>query len=249
MINAVLYSDQIIPANARIDVLLLEMIERRGNRIGYIPSGPDPDGRFFAGRQAYYARYGLQLSIAYDLDRDHSQTELEDLLACAALHLSGGNTAAFLGRMKRSGMLETLRRWAEAGGPLIGTSAGAILMTPTIAVDALFNDGDPAAMTGVTALDLVPFEFFPHLQARPTYLPDLLRYSIRTPRPIIACADGDGVVVRNGIATCVGDPLRLLDGTAERMTEFAVAATAPARARRGRRRSSAGSAPVRRGPS
>jgi dipeptidase E len=249
MVNAVLYSDQIIPANARIDALLLEMIERRGNRIGYVPSGPDPDGRFFAGRQAYYARYGLRLPIAYDLDRDHSQAELEDLLACAAIHLSGGNTAAFLGRMKCSGMLAILRRWAEAGGPLIGTSAGAILMTPTIAVDALFTDGDPAEAKKATALDLVPFEFFPHLQARPSHLPDLLRYSTRTPRPIIACADGDGVVVSNGIATCVGDPLRLFDGTAERVTEFAVAAKAPAPARRGRSRSSAGSAPGRRGPS
>jgi dipeptidase E len=249
MVNAVLYSDQIIPANARIDRLLLEMLEGRGNRIGYVPSGPDPDGRFFAGRQAYYARHGLRLPIAYDLDQDHSRAELEDLLACDAIHLSGGNTAAFLARMKGSGMLETLRGWARAGGLLVGTSAGAILLTPTIAVDALFNDGRPAELAEATALDLVPFEFFPHLQARANYLPDLLGYSTETPRPIIACADGDGVVVRNGIATCVGDPLRILNGMAERVTEFAVAATAPARARRGRFRSSAGSAPGRQGPS
>jgi len=51
MINAVLYSDQVIPANERIDRFLLEMLEGRGNRIGYVPSGPDPDGRFWpAGR-------------------------------------------------------------------------------------------------------------------------------------------------------------------------------------------------------
>jgi dipeptidase E len=47
MINAVLYSDQVIPANERIDRFLLEMLEGRGNRIGYVPSGPDPDGRFW----------------------------------------------------------------------------------------------------------------------------------------------------------------------------------------------------------
>ena len=99
MINAVLYSDQIIPANTKVDLLLLEMIERRGNRIGYIPSGPDPDGRFFDGRKAYYARYGLRLAMAYDLDQDHGQAELEDLLACDAIHLSGGDTTAFLRRM------------------------------------------------------------------------------------------------------------------------------------------------------
>ena len=130
--------------------------------------------------------------------------------------------------MKRGGMLDVLRRWGEAGGILVGTSAGAILLTPTIAVDALFTGGCPESMKEGTALDLVPFEFFPHLQARPSHLPDLLRYSTHTPRPIIACVDGDGVVVRNGIAECVGDPLRLLNGTMERVKTFAVAATARA---------------------
>ena len=84
-------------------------------------SRPAPIPTDASGRQTYYARHGLRLPIAYDLDRDHSQAELEDLL---------------------------------------------------------------------------PFEFFPHLQASPRYLPDLLHFSTETPRPIIACADGDGVVVR-----------------------------------------------------
>jgi dipeptidase E len=216
MINAVLYSDQIIPANAKVDLRLLEMIGRRGNRIGYIPSGPDRGGRFFAERKAYYARYGLLLPIVYDLDEDHGRAELDDLLACDAIHLSGGDTAAFLARLQRGGMLDILRRWASGGGILIGTSAGAILMTPNIAVGALFSGGRPEEVKEGTALGLVPFEFFPHLQAKPSYLPDLLRYSTLTPRPIIACPDGDGVVVTNGIAECIGDVLWLVDGSAKR---------------------------------
>lgn len=224
MLDAVLYSDQVIPANARVDARLIEMMEPRGRRIGYIPSGPDPDLRFYSQKRAYYARYGLALDAFYDLDADHGGAELDALLACDAIHLSGGDTLAFLGRLKRSGMQERLRDWASGGGLLIGTSAGAILMTPTIAVDALFGGGRPEEVKDGAALDLVPFEFFPHARAKPSYLPDLLAYSRRNARPIVACPDGDGVVVAQGVVECIGDPLWLWNGSVERIGRTTLAA-------------------------
>ncbi len=215
MINAVLYSDQVIPANDKVDVRLVELMKGRGPRIGYVPSGPDPNFRFYTEKQTYYARRGFTLDVFYDLDQEHSVTEIDALLACDAIHLSGGDTAAFLIRLKRTGMLRKLRGWALKGGLLIGTSAGAILMTPTIAVDALFSGGRPEGVKEGEALDLVPFEFFPHLKAKQSYLTDLLAYSTHNSRPIIACPDGDGVVVSEGFAECIGDLLRLSEGTAE----------------------------------
>jgi dipeptidase E len=137
------------------------------------------------------------------------------LLDCDAIHLSGGDTAAFLLRLRKNGMLERLRAWAEAGGLLIGASAGAILMTPTIAVDALYDEGQANSIQDSEALALLPFEFFPHLQAKPRYLADLKEYSTRTPRPIIACPDGDGIVVTEGVVDCIGDLLWIARGTAE----------------------------------
>ncbi|WP_353646217.1 Type 1 glutamine amidotransferase-like domain-containing protein [Mesorhizobium sp. WSM2239] len=224
MINAVFYSDQVIPANEKVDIRLTELMGERGRRIGYIPSGPDPNLRFYSEKRAYYARQGLALDIFYDLDRDHGSAELDTLLACDAIHLSGGNTAAFLARLRRSGMLGRLRNWANDGGLLVGTSAGAILMTPTVAVDALFGDGSPEDVRDGAALDLVPFEFFPHVQAKASYLPDLLAYSTRNSRPIIACPDGDGVVVAHGVVECIGDPLWLSNGSVERVREMTLAA-------------------------
>jgi dipeptidase E len=220
MINAVLYSDQIIPANAKVDVRLCQMMKHRGNRIGYIPSGPDPSLRFFSERKSYYARHNLELAILYDLDHNHDRAELENLLACDAIHLSGGNTAAFLARLNRSGMLDVLRNWANNGGLMIGTSAGAILMTPTIAVDALFSGRRPQDVKDGQSLDLVPFEFFPHAQKEPTYLRDLLVYSTCTSRPIIACSDGDGVIVANDVVECIGDPLWLINGSVDRVKQM-----------------------------
>jgi dipeptidase E len=215
MINAVLYSDQVIPANAKVDLRLVGLMEGRGRRIGYVPSGPEPDLRFYKERRAYYARRGLDLDLFHDLDRPHGDAALTALFACDAIHLSGGDTAAFLSRLQRSGMLEKLRAWARAGGLLIGASAGAILMTPTIAVDALYGDGHPNTIEENDALALLPFEFFPHLQAKPRYLADLKEYSRRTPRPIIACPDGDGIVVADSIVDCIGDLLWIARGTAE----------------------------------
>jgi dipeptidase E len=213
MINVVLYSDQVIPANEKVDARLVALMKGRGSRIGYVPSGPDPDFRFFMEKQAYYARRGFTLDAFYDLDRGHSDAETAALLACDAIHLSGGNTANFLARLRRTGMLEKLRDWGNGGGLLIGTSAGAILMTPTIAVDALFSGGRPEDIEDGAALGLIPFEFFPHVQAKPSYLPELIAYSARNSRPIIACPDGDGVVIEGGMAECMGDLLLLSDGS------------------------------------
>ncbi|MGO7515460.1 hypothetical protein ACC672_36960, partial [Rhizobium ruizarguesonis] len=70
---------------------------------------------------------------------------------------------------------------------------GAILMTPTIAVDALFSCGSPDAVQDGAALDLLPFEFFPHLNDDPGYISALLRYSETTATPILACRDGSTI--------------------------------------------------------
>jgi dipeptidase E len=160
----------------------------------------------------------MALDLVHDLDRAQGDADIEALLACDAIHLSGGSTSGFLARLKRTGMLAKLRNWALDGGLLVGPSAGAILMTPTIAVDALFGGGRPDDAEAAEALDLLPFEFFPHLWSKPSYLPDLLAYSARNRRPIVACPDGDGVVVSDGFAECVGDLLRLSGGVADSLS-------------------------------
>lgn len=207
-----LYSDQIIPANAAVDARLLALMAARGvgRRIGYIPSGPEPDRHFYIGRRDYYARLGLDLALFHDPLVD--AVDREALFSCDAIHLSGGHTGGFLRRLRKAGLIGPLRDWARAGGVLLGTSAGALLMTPTIATDALFSGGRPEDVDDGAALDLVPFEFFPHLDADADYLPALLRYSRTTPRPIFACRDGDGVVVNGARIACIGASMWIAGG-------------------------------------
>ncbi len=216
MLNLAFYSDQIIPENGAIDQKLLVAMTANGlgRRIGYIPSGPEPDRRFFRDRSAYYARYGLEVCIFYDLDEPHTEDDEKMLFQCDAIHLAGGHTGGFLARLKRSGLITALKTWASAGGLLIGTSAGAIILTPTIATDALFGGNAPEDFVHDTALGLVPFEFFPHLNTSSSYLPDLVRYSNHIPRPIIACKDGEGLIVTDGKIECIGQPVWVEKGVA-----------------------------------
>jgi dipeptidase E len=213
MTKIFLYSDQVIPANRKIDRRLAD-VKGDDRKIGYIPSGPDPDGRWFKDRIAYYACYDLELPFSFDLDQTLSAGDIENLFSCNAVHLSGGDTAAFLWRLRRSNMMKVLRAWAELDPVFIGVSAGAIILTPTIATDALFSGGRPEDMRDGDALNLVPFEFFPHFNKNQGYLDELLRYSRHTPRPIAACADGEGLFFRDGKIECFGKPQWIFNGAA-----------------------------------
>jgi len=212
MVSLVMYSDQIIPENGKVDERLLDLMARRGRRVGYVSSGPEPDRRFFCERQAYYKKLDLDLSVFFDTAEPLDEAGLATLLDCDAIHLSGGNTRAFLRLLKANDLLAPLAKWAQNDGLLIGTSAGAILMTPTVALDAMFSGENAGAVRDGEALDLIPFEFFPHLNKSADYLPQLLAYSTETSRRIAACRDGDGVVVNGGVVESVGDIVWISNG-------------------------------------
>jgi dipeptidase E len=210
--NLVLYSDQIIPENRRVDEVLLSMLPSQP-RIGYVPSAVEPRREWFENRRAYYAQMGLPLQIFHDpiLDDEGSLTAL---LSCDAIHLSGGDTRHFHDRLTQANLMLPLREYASRGRVIIGTSAGAMLMTPTIALDAIFSESDPRLIGPSEGLSLVQFEFFPHLYADPCYLPRLLAYSRTHERSILACPDGSGVVVNNGSLQMIGNGLRINRGEA-----------------------------------
>jgi dipeptidase E len=212
MMRLVMYSDQVIPENDKVDARLLDLLAERGQHIGYVPSGPESDRRFYRERQNYYAKLGLDLSVFFDTSRPLDEAGLATLLDCDAIHLSGGHTRAFLHILKANSLLGALAEWTRNGGLLIGTSAGAILMTPTVALDAMFSGEDPKAVRDSGALDLVPFEFFPHLNKSADYLPQLLAYSTETSRRIAACRDGDGIVVNGDVVESVGDIVWITNG-------------------------------------
>jgi dipeptidase E len=136
---------------------------------------------------------------------DADGNSLSELLGCDVFHLSGGNTREFLARLESGRMIGPLRDYARRGGLLIGVSAGAILQTPNINLDALFADEDLSWDVTGSALGLVDFEFFPPLNNNPAHLQKLVEYSRRHPRRILGCPDGAGVLVEDHGATMVGE--------------------------------------------
>jgi dipeptidase E len=177
----VLYSDQIPPITDPIDAAFLRWL-RPGDTIGYVPSAPDPERVWFTPRQAYYARYGLDLRF-FGLEDEYDPAQRAALLACDAIHLTGGNTFRFLYWLRERGLDADLHRYALDGGVLLGVSAGAILMTPDIRTSLLCGDTLYPGLTDFTGLALVDFAVVPHVT------------EVALPGPAYAIPDGAGIVI------------------------------------------------------
>lgn len=192
-----LYCDQEIPQNYKLNQRLLKFFDKPFPRLGYIPSSSDPERRFFEVRKTYYSALGIDLAIFCELDVNYQPEDVDLLFQCDGIHLSGGNTFHFLYWLKKRNLLADLRKFVERGGVLIGASAGSILMTPEISSTAFCKD---VPLPGeermdLSALNLVDFAFFPHINSFPNHEEQLVEYSKTHAFPIYGCADGDGIIV------------------------------------------------------
>ncbi len=183
------------PETDAIDGRLLRLIGKAAPRVGYIPSSSDPERFFFDQIRTYYAALGASVDVYLELDVSFSQETLPALLACDAVHLSGGNTFYFLHWLKQRAMLPVLRDYVAGGGVLIGVSARAILMTPDISTSALCGDTFVEALRDPSALGLVDFQFLPHFEPEEANTAEIAAQQRRFPAPLYACPDGGGIVV------------------------------------------------------
>lgn len=209
-----LYCDQVIPENHKINQRLLTLFTTPHPSIGYIPSASDPGGQYYQDRKTYYSALGVDVVVSCELDNHYQPENFARMLQCDGIHLSGGNTFHFLYWLQRRGLLEDLRRFVARGGVLIGTSAGAILMTPEISSSAFCEDvplpGEE--LEDLAALNLLDFAFFPHINVFPEHERQLLEYSRQHAYPIYGCADGDGIIVEDEHIQFLGRFKKAVDG-------------------------------------
>jgi len=116
MKKSVSYSDQIPPITDKIDEELVVLLGKTNPIIGFIPSIADTDRYYYKERQTYYSRLGMDLEVYFELDLGYYPNLLESLLACDAIHLSGGNTYYFLHWLRSRDMVDTLIQYAAQGG-------------------------------------------------------------------------------------------------------------------------------------
>jgi dipeptidase E len=220
----VLYSGGQDKRNALIHESLLNLALRRqsgrqrdGIRMTYIPYAEEGAGAFY---QRFVRRYrsfgGTHFEFvapddpSLQTDRKAFRHAEKTLLESDIVYLSGGNTFYYLHYLRKSGLLDVLRRFAAKGGVLAGLSAGGIIMTPHIGLAGYpdFDRDDNAVnltKRNEKALGLVDFEFFPHYSNSPRYREAMQHYSGETGVPLYACRDGSGLVIEGDCFTAHGE--------------------------------------------
>ncbi|MDP6421408.1 MAG: Type 1 glutamine amidotransferase-like domain-containing protein [SAR202 cluster bacterium] len=199
-----LYSDDEVRGSSSMDARVRELIGARGPRMGYIASSPDPDRVYFERKRAHYGDLGIDLCVYFDSNAPNPRAALSSLTGCDAIHMTGGNTYTFLHWLRTRGALPVLRQYAREGGMLVGVSAGAILMTPSVSSAELCGDVPFPEPLDDTGMDLVGFQFWPH------YVPGAERNSgaaalLKSAPLVYACPDGAGLIVQSGKIERFGD--------------------------------------------
>lgn len=190
----VFYSDTQACGNALVVERLLRLIDRPRPRIAYIAATPDPLRVYFDAQRERYRAMGADLALYLDAQTPHERHLEERLLACDAIHLSGGNTFEFLHWIKHSPLLRILPEYVAAGGVLIGVSAGAMLMTPDVSSARLCGDARNGQAADDTALGLVDFHFWPHYEPGRALSPHQQRLIGKLPE-LYRCPDGSAILV------------------------------------------------------
>jgi dipeptidase E len=189
-----LYSEPEASANRPMDERMVGLLTVAQPRIGYVAASPDPQRFWFSRLQQHYQSLGARFDLYVDETHDDFREASAQLCDCDAIYLSGGNTFHFLAWLRQTPLLAALHRYATHGGMLIGVSAGAILMTPTVATAVLCGDERDAANPDERAMGLVRFGFWPHYQlGQERELRNAMAEDFSW--PLYACPDGAGVIV------------------------------------------------------
>lgn len=121
-----------------------------------------------------------------------SQNEIEEIIRVSSLvYIPGGNTFLLNHRLHVSGVMPYLRKKVQAGLPLVGFSAGAILCGPNILTSKDMNTVGTPYFDG---LNVSPFNFLAHyaLDAHGQSVHDewLDDYHFFHDNPVIMLSDG-----------------------------------------------------------
>ena len=211
----VLYSGY-AEANEPIDRAALRLTGKKNPRFVFIPSANHvPEFEYEYVKETYGA-LGVTNIAQLNLDRPYSLTDAEKIIKSAdIIYLSGGNTFYFLKSIRRNHFDRLLLKFVNSGGVLAGLSAGAIIMTPSIATASypkFDRDENTVGIRNFDALGLVNFEFFPHYNHEPEYARELRKQSTLIKHPIYGVSDGGGIIVENERLSFFGNVWGHVDG-------------------------------------
>lgn len=203
----VLYGGGHEEENLHLDAEAVRLAGVEDPRVTYIPScSYDSEIDFIAFVQNY-RKLGLTRFIHFPIDVPFDQVLLEEAFSSDIIHLSGGNTFYFLKYLRLTGILKRLKAFVKKGGVLTGMSAGAILMTPDIKAAGYPSfdcDDNDENVKNLKAMNIVPFEFFPHYKNSTRYEKELIRESKKIACPLYGVPDHSGIVIEGNSMKFVG---------------------------------------------
>ncbi|MBZ9687440.1 Type 1 glutamine amidotransferase-like domain-containing protein [Clostridium estertheticum] len=206
--NLVLYSklepEINLNTQKKINNVLLEMVNNDAATVGLIEHTTDKENKYYKRNVDFYKKLGIYNILRFDLDERYNQLLEEKLFQCDIIHLPGGNTFYFLYMLKKRNMICRLQEYVKNGGIIVGVSAGALVVSPTIR-SAQFGDENDVGLDNLYALGLVPFEIMPHWNRWSHYLTDLQKYSLKNNVIIYTVSDGEGIIVQEDYVKLYGD--------------------------------------------
>lgn len=198
--NFFLLSDTENP-NPALKGRLREEISERGNKIAYISSQPQDEMRkYFARTAQEYRAINNNISLEYfDLSDAYSDVMLKNVVAdFDIIQLSGGNTFAFLADLRKRKIEPLLRGRLQTNKLIIGVSAGAIILTPTIGTASVGDaDINEIGVTDMRAFNFFDFEFLPHFHNMEEERNLAKEYSAGLSKILYACSDSDGIFINS----------------------------------------------------
>lgn len=190
----IIYSDFKPNVSREVDDALLKLLEGSRCRIAYIPSDSDPKRRYFQKVQLSYEKLGISEVTYFDLGLEFDSLATVALLKHDAIHLSGGDPFKFLEHIKIRQFGPVLKSYLKSGGILIGVSAGAMILTPSLELIKEI-DSEPVPKSCQRALGLIDFEFYPHFKHDKLTTERIARYAKLRKKVIYACDDEAGMIV------------------------------------------------------
>lgn len=165
-------------------------------KLAYIPSRTDTHRWYFEKAKPELTSWGVTDFFYFDVDQEFEESQLEEFKSCDGIFLSGGNTYLFLKNLQERNIVKYIKEMVNEGKPLIGVSAGSIMMSKSIKI-AEFHDENEVQLKELNSLGLVDFEFMPHWNRENHQLDKLLKYSLLQEESIYTCHD-DGAIVIDG---------------------------------------------------
>jgi dipeptidase E len=186
------------PLKSVMDSIVSELFVSRGMRIAYMPSDGAYEGnvQYDSFWREYAGAHGSTiLPIDNSLRGDDAEVEKDKIMKSDALILTGGNTFQFLYHLKQSGLDEVIKKYAKLDKIILGFSAGAIILSPTVEIAELPTlDDNLIGIKDVSALNVVDFDVYPHyVELEHKDLVD--QYVERTGREVRRVGDDQYIIV------------------------------------------------------